>query len=281
MKMEASAWMITLVLPALVSCGSSRGGSDEPDDFSFDQEPPRSSYVKQAYNNNPRFAHVYYGSNFLTMTKLDKEIALYYTSDPVPGNPVFVVHGLRRARSGDCEHATINGLKALQADAKKVGANAIINLQPSWDGSSLADGSNYFCAGGGITFGIDWEGDFVKIDLTPQPPAAPPGAAATAAPPPEVSITPVEEPAKAAPVVEEEVVIGVTKKGDAMVNDKVVSKDYLKGMLEEKYKGNPFTRIVIEAGSEVPYGKVVKIMETVKGIGFSNIAVTVKEKEAE
>jgi len=281
MKTEASVWIITLVLPALLSCGSSQGGSDEPDDFSVDAEPPRSNYVKQAYEKNDRFYFVYYNSSYLTMTKLDKNIALYYQGDSVPGNAVFIVHGLKRARSTDCEHATINALQALQADAKKVGANAIANLQPTWDGSSLKDGDSYFCAGGGITFGIDWEGDFVKIDMTPQPPAAPPGAAATAAPPPEVSIAPVEEPAKAAPAAEEEVVIGVTKKGDAMVDGKVVSKDYLKGMLEEKYKGNPLARIVITADSEVPYGKVVKIMETVKGIGFSNIAVTVKEKEAE
>jgi biopolymer transport protein ExbD len=273
--------MIILASMAAVSCASSQSSEETPDDFSFNASPPRSAYVQQAYDKNQRFAHVYYGSNFLTMTKLDKEIALYYATDSVPGNPVFIVHGFRRARSGNCEHATINALHALQADAKKVGANAIINLKPSWDGSSLEDGSDYFCAGGGLMFGIDWGGDFVKIDLQPQPAAQTPGAAATAAPTPEVSITPVAEPAKAAPAAEETVVITVTKKGEAMVSDKVVSKDYLEGMLEEKYKTNPFAKIVIQADSGVQYGKVVKIMEMVKGIGFSDVAATEKEQEAE
>jgi biopolymer transport protein ExbD len=52
-------------------------------------------------------------------------------------------------------------------------------------------------------------------------------------------------------------------------------------MLEEKYKTNPFAKIVIQADSGVQYGKVVKIMEMVKGIGFSDVAATEKEQEAE
>jgi len=77
---------------------------------------------------------------------------------------------------------------------------------------------------------------------------------------------------------EETFTIMVSKKGDVMVDGKTVSKDSLRGMLEEKYKVNPSAKIVIQADSDAHYGKVTEIMETAQDVGFSSIGIAVKGK---
>jgi len=254
-------WMAT-------GCGYSQADSGTPDDYVTASYSTQSAYVKKAFRNNEKHPFLYYGSNYKTMSHLDKDIALYYTVDTPPENVTFVVHGMQRARSGNCEHATINALKALQENAKKIGADTIINLQPFWEGESLKVGNSYFCVGGGIFFGIDWEGDFVRIEQPEQEPAGVPGSQN-----PEAAAATFGQPAAHAVKIEAVILISLTEKGEIIYNDKIISKDYLQGVLDEKVKTSPDTQVLIQPDEKTESGIVVEIMDMAKAVGFANIGL--------
>ena len=130
---------------------------------------------------------IHYDSSFKAMKNLDESIALYYVGEEPPERSTFVMHGFERGRGKRCEIATLLALKKLQEMAVQLGANAIINLEASWDGQSMMgeDGVSFRCQpgfGSGAA-GIDWEGDFVKLHVPPGP----------------VVIEPFEEPVEVSP----------------------------------------------------------------------------------
>ena len=223
--------ILALVWP--FACGSflsepSSNGAG-PHASSYSPSKSKSQYVIKSYYRNDLHPLLYYNSTYETMTHLDENIELYYEGDKVPEEAVFIVHGEQIARNKNCVHATINALKRLQESAKKLGANAIVNLAPKWDGETLRVDDNYFCAGGTVTYGIIWEGDLVKIkkdeDLggTAVSQGDDPGTESGGA-----QISPPPEEAK------EEIAVSITMAGKIIYGDKAVSMDFILGILEEK-----------------------------------------------
>jgi biopolymer transport protein ExbD len=207
------------------------------------------------------------------MTHLDKDIALVYQGVKVPDEAVFIVHGEQIARSKNCEHATINALKKLQEDAKKLGANAIVNLAPKWENESLRVGKNkYFCAGGAVTFGIKWEGDFVKIEKDEAP-----GKSSASD---ENASGPAEGSAEDSHPLEEEkedIIVSITLEGKIVYEGKTVTRDFILGILEEKKKSDPDLKIILKADPKTPYGKVAELSVALSDAGFTNVKVMVDE----
>ena len=120
-------------------------------------------------------------TNVATLTNLDQTILLHYKGTPAPTVEKVIASGKQRGRGSTCEAASIKVLKKMQEDAKKVGANAIINLTATWKHKKLIseDGMRFKCKSGLFChiFGVQWTGDFVVI--------ASPAAGEAAAPLPE------------------------------------------------------------------------------------------------
>ena len=110
---------------------------------------------------------LYWDSNYKTMKELDKEIPLHYMGVSRPKEYTVIVRGKELTRGSTCESASLKALIAMQATAKKLEADAIINLTPSWEYRPLTseDGLSYTCEVGfsGNFYGIEWEGEFVKV----------------------------------------------------------------------------------------------------------------------
>jgi biopolymer transport protein ExbD len=264
-----------LVLSFLAACGSSQ--TTHSASGAYHQEaalspyPYKSRYVTEAYYRNEKHPLLYHASTYETMTHLDKNLPLFYEGDEHPEVKKHIVHGERTARSKSCVHATINALEALQEDARKLEANAIVNLTPTWEGEKLLVGRQYFCAGGSVTFGIVWEGDFVVLEKEKGEEEAPAASEGQEGAEGAGAAQPAEEP-------EEEITVSITEEGELVYDDKTVSSDYLLGILEEKKKAAPKVRITLKARPDTPYGKIDAVKQALLDAGFEDVSVTAGEK---
>jgi hypothetical protein len=62
-----------------------------------------------------------------------------------------------------CRWAALAALLAFQAQAKKNGANAVINLVSYYKRQTYESPSEYECHAGGIVVGVAFKGDYAKI----------------------------------------------------------------------------------------------------------------------
>lgn len=165
--MNNSTWQVVCIVCMVMTVSGCGGGAA--------QAPPV-----------PAYPVLHHGSSIDTMTHLDKGILLHYSGEPEPTVKEFIVSGDKSGRGSSCVNASINVLEAMQADAKKIGANAIINLRASWEGMDRYDeaGPTFDCQPGfgGATWGIQWTGDFVIVEgVTAEPTEPPPPAGVTPA----------------------------------------------------------------------------------------------------
>ncbi len=78
----------------------------------------------------------------------------------------------------------------------------------------------------------------------------------------------------AEPVKAEQLTINLTKDGKLYLNDKVITSEKLSETLEKNQDKDSL--VIIRADSLVSHGRVVEVMDTVKGKGFSRLAIAVE-----
>jgi len=71
----------------------------------------------------------------------------------------------------------------------------------------------------------------------------------------------------------EYLVISVTNDGQIYLADKAVTPDELKQELRSKVPKDPKIRVVLRAGKEVPYQKIVELMDLAKSSGVQNLSI--------
>lgn len=62
-----------------------------------------------------------------------------------------------------CDWAMQSALIALQDDAKRAGANAVIDISGDWNGSRYSDSQNYECHVGFLMSGVSLRAKFAKM----------------------------------------------------------------------------------------------------------------------
>jgi len=62
-----------------------------------------------------------------------------------------------------CNWAFLSGLVALQQQAHKRGANAVINIVSYYDKRTMASSTQFECHAGGVVAGVTLKGDLVRI----------------------------------------------------------------------------------------------------------------------
>ena len=74
--------------------------------------------------------------------------------------------------------------------------------------------------------------------------------------------------------------IAINKDGQVLLNGTLVDEENLKSQVKEMLAVNPNTQGVISADVELPYGKVVRVIDQLKLAGLDKFAVQIEKEEA-
>lgn len=74
--------------------------------------------------------------------------------------------------------------------------------------------------------------------------------------------------------------IAINKDGQVLLNGNLVDDESLKSQVKEILTSNPNTQGVISADVELPYGKVVRVIDQLKLAGLDKFAVQIEMEEA-
>ena len=78
----------------------------------------------------------------------------------------------------------------------------------------------------------------------------------------------------------EGVVVTLTKDGSIKVNDEAVKLEHFEVKLLQIYAATSRKVVMLQADKEVPYGRVIQLMDRIKGAGINNLGLIVQpEKE--
>lgn len=78
----------------------------------------------------------------------------------------------------------------------------------------------------------------------------------------------------------EGVVVTLTKDGQIKVNDEPVKLEHFDAKLLQIYAASSRKIVMLQADKEVPYGRVIQLMDRIKGAGINNLGLIVQpEKE--
>lgn len=78
----------------------------------------------------------------------------------------------------------------------------------------------------------------------------------------------------------EGVVVTLTKDGNIKVNDEAVKLEHFEVKLLQIYAATSRKVVMLQADKEVPYGRVIQLMDRIKGAGINNLGLIVQpEKE--
>jgi biopolymer transport protein TolR len=78
----------------------------------------------------------------------------------------------------------------------------------------------------------------------------------------------------------EGVVITLTREGTIKLNDETAKLENFEVKLLKIYAASSRKMVMLQADKEVPYGKVIQIMDRIKGAGINNLGLIVQpEKE--
>jgi len=78
----------------------------------------------------------------------------------------------------------------------------------------------------------------------------------------------------------EGVVVTLTKDGSIKVNDEPVKLEHFDVKLLQIYAATSRKVVMLQADKEVPYGRVIQLMDRIKGAGINNLGLIVQpEKE--
>lgn len=62
-----------------------------------------------------------------------------------------------------CQWAFLSALKAFHVKAKKLGANAVINIESNYKNIAVSDDTQFQCGAGSFVAGVALKGEFVKL----------------------------------------------------------------------------------------------------------------------
>ncbi len=90
-------------------------------------------------------------------------------------------------------------------------------------------------------------------------------------------------PATGAPLAkdqhQEDVVISVPDPDKILINESPIQADKLAEKILDALKDRPARDVYLRAGGNVPYGRVIEIMDTLKAAGVSNLGMITAPKE--
>jgi biopolymer transport protein TolR len=79
----------------------------------------------------------------------------------------------------------------------------------------------------------------------------------------------------------EGVVVTLTKNEVLYVNDEQVASDAFDVLLLRRYTESGQKLVLLKADEEIPYGRVIHLMDRVKGVGITNLGLIVEPGEEE
>ncbi len=79
--------------------------------------------------------------------------------------------------------------------------------------------------------------------------------------------------------VKKDITVVVTADGSIQFESEEVDHDELEDLLTEQYENNPNAIVLIRADTESKHGKVVKIMDLAKKVGFTRLGIAVRVKD--
>lgn len=71
--------------------------------------------------------------------------------------------------------------------------------------------------------------------------------------------------------------LSVTKKGEIYFNKEKIALADLPSRLEDVKKSNPDPTIVLNADEETAYGRAIKVLDKVRGLGIKKVALQTKQ----
>jgi biopolymer transport protein TolR len=77
----------------------------------------------------------------------------------------------------------------------------------------------------------------------------------------------------------EGVVVTLTKNEVLYVNDEQVASDVFDVLLLRRYTESGQKLVLLKADEEIPYGRVIHLMDRVKGVGITNLGLIVEPGE--
>jgi hypothetical protein len=103
--------------------------------------------------------------------KIDPKIRLYFGSQPHP-KPAHSfgtatanrkTNFLNKSDKDGCEWAFLSSVLALQDRARKLGANAVVNIESVYRSGEFRSANEYECGAGTFVGGVALRGEFVKL----------------------------------------------------------------------------------------------------------------------
>lgn len=79
----------------------------------------------------------------------------------------------------------------------------------------------------------------------------------------------------------EGVVVTLTRADRLYVNDEAVSTDAFDARLLQRYTESGKKLVLLQADEEIPYGRVIHLMDRIKSVGITNIGLIVEPGEDE
>jgi uncharacterized protein YbjQ (UPF0145 family) len=103
--------------------------------------------------------------------KLNPKIKLYFGKQGHPAISKTLgatktnkkTNGFGKSDEKACEWALITALKAMQEQAERKGANAIVGIKSNYKGKETSSQTEYVCGSGGVMSGVALKGTMVKV----------------------------------------------------------------------------------------------------------------------
>jgi hypothetical protein len=103
--------------------------------------------------------------------KIDPKIQLYFGDQPHPkplqdfgtATANRKTNFFNKSDKEGCEWVFLSSVLSLQERARKLGANAVVNIRSVYRGGDLSSATEYECGAGTFIGGVALEGQFVKL----------------------------------------------------------------------------------------------------------------------
>lgn len=73
--------------------------------------------------------------------------------------------------------------------------------------------------------------------------------------------------------------VAVNRDGNILLNGSLVDEEYFKNAIQSAIAGNAETQAIIAADVDVPYGKVIRVIDLMKSSGLNKFAVQIEKEE--
>lgn len=73
--------------------------------------------------------------------------------------------------------------------------------------------------------------------------------------------------------------VAVNRDGNILLNGSLVDEEYFKNAIQSAITGNAETQAIIAADVDVPYGKVIRVIDLMKSSGLNKFAVQIEKEE--